>query len=72
MVYCGLSELKSPIPIGESGLYTVNVDIFACIHFRRFMKMVNFACIKIRVSSITGSLGYYRSNFRCVNISADI
>ena len=53
-------------------LYTVNVDIFACINFRGFMKMVNFACIKIRVSSITGALGYYRSNFRCVHISVDI
>ena len=34
------------------------VDIFACIHFHRFMKMVNFACIKIRVLCMIGSLGY--------------
>ena len=26
--------------------FTVNVDIFACINFRRLMKMGNFACIK--------------------------
>ena len=26
-------------------LHTVNVDIFACIHFCGFMKMDNFACI---------------------------
>ena len=35
----------------------MNVDIFACIHFRGFMKMGNFACIKIHVLCITGSLG---------------
>ena len=34
-------------------LNTVDVDIFACIDFRGFMKMDNFACIKIRVLSIT-------------------
>ena len=38
-------------------LNTVNVDIFACIKFRGFMKMGNFACIKIRVLCIIGSLG---------------
>ena len=36
---------------------TVNVDIFACIHFRGFMKMGNFACIKIRILCTIGSLG---------------
>ena len=51
---------------------TVNVDIFACINFCGFMKMGNLACIKIRVLSITGSLGYYNSNFRGVYIFADI
>ena len=51
---------------------TVNVDIFACISFRGFMKMDNFACIKIRVLSITGSLDYHKSNFRGVYIFADI
>ena len=35
----------------------VNVDIFACINFRDFMKMGNFACIKIHVLCIIGSLG---------------
>ena len=51
---------------------TVKVDIFACINFRGFIKMDNFVCIKIRVISIIGSLGYYKSNFRGVHIFADI
>ena len=42
---------------------TVNIDIFACLSFRGIMKMGNFACIQIRVLSITGSLGYQKSNF---------
>ena len=29
--------------------YTVNVDVFACIHFREFEKISNFAEIKICV-----------------------
>ena len=37
-----------------ANLSTVNVDIFACIHFRGFMKTGNLACIKIRVLSKTG------------------
>ena len=41
----------------------MNVDIFACINFHGFMKMGNFACIKIRVLSIVGSLDYYKSYF---------
>ena len=28
--------------------HNVNVDIFACINFSEFMKIGNFACIKIR------------------------
>ena len=52
--------------------YTVNVDIFACIDFRGFMKLGNFACIKICVLCIIGSIGYYKSNFRGVHIFADI
>ena len=51
---------------------TVNVDIFACINFREFMKMGNFACIKTRVLSITVSLWYYKRNFREIHIFADI
>ena len=51
---------------------TVNVDIFACIHFREFIKLGNFACIKIRVLCIIASIGYYKSNFRGVHIFADI
>ena len=53
-------------------LYTVNVDIFACINFRGFMKIGNFACIKIRVISTKGSLGFNDSNFQGVYIFADI
>ena len=58
------------ITIGKPS--TVNVDIFACINFRGFMKMANFACIRIRVLCIIGSLGLYKSNFRCVHNFADI
>ena len=53
-------------------MYTVNVDISACIDFRGFMKMVHFACIKIRVLNIICSLGYHKSNFRGAHIFADI
>ena len=48
------------------------VDISACINFREIMKMGNFACIKICVLCLTGSLWYYKSNFRGVHIFADI
>ena len=44
-------------------LGTVNVDIFACIHFRGLVKIGNFARIKIRALSKIGSLGFYKSNF---------
>ena len=53
-------------------LQTVNVDIFTCINFRGFMKICHYACIKIRVLCVIGSLGYYKSNFRGVHIFADI
>ena len=53
-------------------IHTMNVDIFACINFRGFMKMGNFACIKIRVLSIIGTLSYYQSNSLGVHIFADI
>ena len=46
----------------------MNVDISTCIHVCRFMKMGNFACIKVRILSITGSLGYYEGNFRGVGL----
>ena len=52
--------------------HTVNVDIFACINFRGFMKMGNFTWIEIRVFSTKDSLGYYDSNFYSVYIFADI
>ena len=51
--------------------YTVNVDIFACINFHRFMKMGNFACIKIPVFDANDSLGYNDSNFHSVYIFVD-
>ena len=50
----------------------VIVDIFACTNFRGFMKLGNFACIKIRVLCKIGSIGYYKSNFRGIHIFADI
>ena len=46
----------------------MNIDIFACVYTRGFMKMGNFACIRICVLIITGSLGYDKSNFHGVNI----
>ena len=53
-----------------SHINTLNVDIFACIHFCGFMKIGNFACIKIR--SLTCSLGYSKSNFQEVHIFSRI
>ena len=53
-------------------LSTVNVDIFACINFRGFMKIGNFACINIRIFSTNSSLGFNDSNFQGVYIFADI
>ena len=50
--------------------YTVNVDIFASINFRGFMKMGNFVCI--HVFSTNDSLGYNDSNFHSIYIFADI
>ena len=49
-----------------------NVDIFACINFRGFMKFGNFACIKIRVLCIIGSIGYNKRNFRGVHIQFEL
>ena len=59
-------------PLGDWPIYTVNVDIFVCIDSSVFMKMGNFACIKIHVLSIIDSFGYYKSNFQGVHIFADI
>ena len=39
-------------------LTTVNVDIFECINFRGVVTIGNFACIEIRVLSVTDSLGH--------------
>ena len=63
---------KSGSCLFKSFSYTVNIDIFACIHFRGSMKMGNFACIKIRVFSTNDSLGYNNSNFHSVYIFAVI
>ena len=56
----------------ENLSYTASVDIFLCIHIRGFMNIDNYACIKICVLSITGCMGYYKSNFRGVYIFVDI
>ena len=41
-------------------------------YFRGFMKLGNFACIKICVLGIIGSLGYHKCNFQGVHNFADI
>ena len=41
-------------------------------YFREIMKMDNFACIKIHVLSITGTLWYYKNNFLGVHIFTNI
>ena len=38
---------------------TVNVDIFACIHFSRHFFGGNFACIEICVLCVIDPLGYF-------------
>ena len=64
------------VPFGGTSLlsflHTVNIDIFAYINFRGFMKIGNFAWIKIHVFSTNDSLGYNDSNFHSVYIFADI
>ena len=51
---------------------TVNVDIFACTHFRAFPKIDNFAQINIRVFDIFAIMLHYKSYFHDVHIYADI
>ena len=51
---------------------TLNIDIFVCIHFRGFMKMGNFAWIKIRSLRKTPSIGYHKRKFRSVYIFSRI
>ena len=41
----------------------MNVDIFACINFRGFMIMGNFACIKIRVLCIISPMAIIKEVF---------
>ena len=45
---------------------------FHVYKFSRIYEMGNFACIKIHVLSINGSLGFDKSNFRGVHIFTDI
>ena len=63
-----LFMIKTPSGSVMYRVYTVNVDIFACIHFCGFMKMGNFARIEIRALCITGSKGYYKSNLRSLDL----
>ena len=39
------NALQCSLKTDSSHVYTLNVDIFACMHFREFKKLVNFACI---------------------------
>ena len=52
-----MAGLKLNTPCSKYTGFSVNIDIFACIHFRQFMKKGNFTCIKIRV------LGYCKKKF---------
>ena len=52
---------------------TVNVDSFACVNYRAFPKISNFARIYIRVFGIVASMGHSKYHFfHCVHIFADI
>ena len=42
---------------------TVNLDIFACMHFHAFPKIGNLAQIHFRVSDIATSMWHYKSYF---------
>ena len=53
-------------------LNTVNVDIFACLNFRAFVKIGNLARIYINVFDIIAFLLYNKSYFHDVYIFADI
>ena len=48
---------------------TVTVDIFACIHFRAFPKIDNFAQTYICVFDIAASMWHNKSSFHDVYIS---
>ena len=50
----------------------MNVDIFACIHFRAFPKIGNFTQIDIPVFDIFASMWHYKSYFHDVHFFADI
>ena len=67
-----LKLLAAALMFSIKNLYTVNVDIFACIHFRGFMKMGNFAGNEICVLIILVSKGFYKGIFRSVYIFVDI
>ena len=55
------------------GFYTttVNVDIFACKHFRAFPKICNFARIYIRDFDIFAPMWHYTCYLHDVHIFAD-
>ena len=53
-------------------MYTVNVDILACIQFRVFPKIGSTAEIYIRVFDILASTLHYKSYFHDVHICKDI
>ena len=52
---------------------TVNVDIFACIHFRAFLKIGNFSQIYFfAFFDIATSMWHYKSYFHAVYTYANI
>ena len=55
---CSLLKQRT-ISLVTFQLITVNVVIYAWIHFHRFMRIGNFACIEIHVLSLIGSLGVH-------------
>ena len=50
----------------------MNVDIFACLNFRAFPKIGNFAQINNRDFDIFASMWHYTCYFHDVHIFADI
>ena len=50
----------------------MNIDIFACVNFRVFPKIGNFAEIYIHVFDILTSMLHYNSYFHDVHIFTDI
>ena len=61
-----------PISKYSSTLFTVNVGIFACIHFREFAEIGNFAQIYIRVFDVIVYIWQSKSYFHGKHILANI